>query len=140
MNKAEIERILTGRGVKPTANRILVLNALMTVARPVCLADLELALHPMDKASIFRALELFAEKELLHVIEDGSRSQKYEFCPSGSHHSVSDQHVHFYCEKCDKVYCFDDIAVPQVAVPEAFKVKSINFMLKGICPQCVRQQ
>ncbi|MDE7091118.1 MAG: transcriptional repressor, partial [Bacteroidales bacterium] len=69
MNNVEIEDILVGRGVKPTANRILVLNALMKAARPVSLADLELALHPMDKASVFRVLELFAAQEVVHVIE-----------------------------------------------------------------------
>lgn len=139
MDNAEIEAVLAGKGIKPTANRILVLNALMQASRPVSLADLEAALHPMDKASVFRVLELFAEKEVIHVIEDGSRSLKYEFCHSPSHHSVSDQHVHFYCEKCDKVYCFDDIAVPQVGIPAAFRVKSINFMFKGICPDCDRR-
>lgn len=139
MDNAEIEAVLAGKGIKPTANRILVLNALMQASRPVSLADLEAALHPMDKASVFRVLELFAEKEIIHVIEDGSRSLKYEFCHSPSHHSVSDQHVHFYCEKCDKVYCFDDIAVPQVEIPADFQVKSINFMFKGICPDCDRR-
>lgn len=139
MDNAEIEAVLAGKGIKPTANRILVLNALMQASRPVSLADLEAALHPMDKASVFRVLELFAEKEVIHVIEDGSRSLKYEFCHSPSHHSVSDQHVHFYCEKCDKVYCFDDIAVPQVEIPADFQVKSINFMFKGICPDCDRR-
>lgn len=140
MNNVEIEGILVEKGVKPTANRILVLKALQEETRPVSLADLERSLYPMDKASVFRVLELFAEKEVVHVIEDGSRSLKYEFCHSQSRHSVSDQHVHFYCEKCDKVYCFDDIAVPQVEIPAAFQVKSINFMLKGICPECDKRQ
>ena len=140
MNNVEIEDILAGRGVKPTANRILVLKALQEETRPVSLADLERPLYPMDKASIFRTLELFAEKEVVHVIEDGSRSLKYELCHSKSRHSVTDQHVHFYCEKCGEVYCFDDIAVPQVEIPAAFQVNSINFMLKGICPECDKRQ
>lgn len=139
MDNAEIEAVLAGKGIKPTANRILVLNELMKASRPVSLADLEMSLHPMDKASIFRVLELFAEKEVIHVIEDGSRSLKYELCHGKRHHAVSDQHVHFYCEKCDKVYCFDDIAVPQVEIPADFRVRATNFMLKGICPDCDRR-
>lgn len=136
MEAAEIENILVSRGVKPTANRILVLKELIRSTHPVNLADLEVALAPMDKASIFRVLELFSEKDLIHVIEDGSRSLKYELCHGKEHHSVWDQHAHFYCEKCGSIYCLDDVILPDIEVPKEYKVKSINFMFKGICPKC----
>ncbi len=136
MNHTEIEDLLTGSGIKPTANRILVMRELMRATHPVNLADLELALAPMDKASIFRVVELFAEKELIHVIEDGSRSLKYELCHGMGHHSAADQHAHFYCEKCGAVYCLNDFVLPTVDLPENFRVKSVNFMLKGICGKC----
>ena len=78
MNNSEIEQILKEKGVKPTANRILVLRELMGCSHPVSLADLSRLLDPMDKASIFRTLELFSANDIIHVIEDGSRSLKYE--------------------------------------------------------------
>lgn len=131
------ENILLSRGIKPTPNRILVIRELLKATHPISLGDLEILLgFSMDKASIFRALELFSEKELTHVIEDGSRSLKYELCHSDGHHSVSDQHAHFYCEKCGTVTCLDDVKLPSVDISGAYKVKSINFMLKGICPDC----
>lgn len=135
MNNSEIENILTGNGVKPTANRILVLKELARNTHPVNLADLEKSLDPMDKASIFRVLELFAEKDIVHVIEGGSRSLKYELC-HGDHHSISDQHAHFYCEKCGSVYCLDDVKLPNIDIPQDYQVRSINFMFKGLCPKC----
>lgn len=135
MSNSDIENILTSNGIKPTANRILVLRELEKNTHPVNLADLEKSLDPMDKASIFRVLELFAEKDIVHVIEDGSRSLKYELCHS-DHHSISDQHAHFYCEKCGSVYCLDDVKLPSIDIPEDYKVRSINFMLKGLCPNC----
>lgn len=136
MNSADIEKFLTGKGIKPTANRILVLKELMESTHPVNLADLEISLAPMDKASIFRVLDLFAGKEIIHVIEDGSRSLKYEVCGSEGHHSASDQHAHFYCEKCGAVYCLDNITLPTADIPESFTVRSVNLMFKGICPAC----
>lgn len=138
MSGADIEKILLDKGIKPTANRNLVLKELSRCTHPVNLAELELALQPMDKTSIFRVLDLFAKNELVHVIEDGSRSLKYELCSSSSHHSLSDQHAHFYCEKCGSVYCMDNISLPRFELPDNFKVKSVNFMLKGICPKCDR--
>ncbi len=136
MKTEDIENTLQGKGIKPTPNRILVMRELLNSSRPVSLADLEISLKTMDKASIFRVIELFAEKEIIHVLEDGSRSLKYELCHGKTHHSINDQHVHFYCEKCGNVFCFESIAVPHVEVPESFHVKSINFMLKGRCPKC----
>ena len=91
MNSKDIENFLNRKGVKPTSNRILVAKELMKVSHPVSLADLEILLgFSMEKASIFRVLELFSEKEIVHVIEDGSRSFKYELCNGNTHHTISD--------------------------------------------------
>lgn len=136
MGNTEIENFLINKGVKPTANRLLVAKELMKSTHPINLAELETSLAPMDRASIFRVLELFSDKDIIHVIEDGSRSLKYELCHAKRHHSISDQHAHFYCEKCSKVYCLEDVKLPKIDLPEAYKVKSINFMFKGICPEC----
>lgn len=137
MNNDNIENILTDRGIKPTANRILVMKELMKASNPVNLADLEVLLEfSMDKASIFRVLELFAEKDVVHVIEDGSRSLKYELCHSGDKHSIADQHAHFYCEHCKETYCIEAARVPMIDIPDGFIPHSINYMVKGICPKC----
>ena len=131
------EDLLLDRGIKPTSNRILVVRELVKATRPISLGDLEALLgFTMDKASIFRVLELFAEKELTHVIEDGSRSLKYELCRSDGHHHAADQHAHFYCEKCGTVTCLDNIKLPSISLPDNYKLKSVNLMFKGICPKC----
>ena len=136
MGRIEIETILTSKGIKPTSNRILVLRELTNATRPVSLADLETALDTLDKTSIFRVLELFAENDIVHVLEDGSRSLKYELCHGDSRHSISDQHVHFYCERCMQTFCLEDIGVPEIAIPAGFIPRSVNYMLKGLCPKC----
>ena len=137
MSNNDVEDILTRKEVKPTSNRILVMRELIKASHPVSLADLEVLLgFSMDKASIFRVLELFSEKDIIHVIEDGSRSLKYELCHSGTHHTISHQHVHFYCERCKETYCFEDVNVPLVNIPEGFSPHAINYMIKGICPKC----
>jgi len=104
------------------------------------LADLEALLDfSMDKASIFRVLELFSEKDIVHVIEDGSRSLKYELCQSDSNHSIYDQHVHFYCEKCKELYCFETVNVPLIKLPNEFRPHSVNYLIKGTCSKCNKQ-
>lgn len=138
-NNKDVEDLLSSKGVKPTANRILVMKELMKATYPVNLADLECLLDfSMDKASIFRTLELFAEKDVVHVIEDGSRSLKYELCHGDKIHSVADQHAHFYCEYCKKTYCIETSRVPIIDIPDGFLPHSINYMIKGVCPKCCR--
>ncbi|MDE6246286.1 MAG: transcriptional repressor [Muribaculaceae bacterium] len=139
MNNSEIEQILKEKGVKPTANRILVLRELMGCSHPVSLADLSRLLDPMDKASIFRTLELFSANDIIHVIEDGSRSLKYELCHGHGEHSLADQHAHFYCEKCGSVYCLDEVKMPEFSLPDNFLPKSVNLMFKGVCKECVNK-
>ena len=137
MSSTYIENILNDKGVKPTSNRILVLKEIIKASHPVSLADLEAMLEfSMDKASIFRVLELFSKKDIVHVIEDGSRSLKYELCQSSSNHSIYEQHVHFYCENCKEIYCFDTVGVPLINMPDGFHPHSVNYMIKGICPKC----
>lgn len=132
----ELDKFLTEKGVRPTANRLLVVRELVEASRPLSLADLERSLDPMDKASIFRVLELLADKEIVHVIEDGSRSLKYEMCHSRDRHTINDQHVHFYCEMCSETFCLEETAVPPVDIPPGFMPRSVNYMLKGFCPKC----
>lgn len=137
MANNDIETLLERKGVKPTSNRILVMRELMKATNPVNLADLEVLLgFTLDKASIFRVLELFAEKDVVHVIDDGSRSLKYELCHGDTRHSVADQHVHFYCERCKETFCIECVKVPEVRLPEGFHTHAVNYVIKGLCPRC----
>lgn len=132
----EAENLLESRGVKPTSNRIIVLDTLLHADHPVSLNDLEGIIQTMDKSSIFRALSVFLSSDIVHGIEDGSGSLKYEVCHGPGHCSVADQHVHFYCEVCHSLTCFEDLRIPAVELPVGFNVHSVNYMVKGMCPKC----
>lgn len=136
MTNTELENILTRKGVKPTSNRLLVIRELVRASRPVSLTDLETALDTLDKTSIFRVLELFTEKDIVHTFEDGTRALKYELCQSHDEHTIEDEHVHFYCEQCKEVYCFESVNIPLINIPQGFQPHSINYMIKGLCPHC----
>lgn len=144
----EEEKILEGHGVKPTSNRILVLRALLGSERPLCLADLEYELQTLEKSSVQRVLTLLLEKGVIHTMEDGRGITRYEMCHGNHRHSMyeveedvkaedaDDMHAHFYCEKCKRVFCFPDIPAPLALLPAGFETRSVNYMLKGLCPEC----
>ena len=134
---AEAEARMCSRGVKPTAVRLLVFSALQATARPVSVSDLETSLQTVDKSTIFRTLTLFLEHHLIHGIEDGSGAVKYELCYGEWDCSVSDMHLHFFCERCHRTFCFKDMPIPEVDLPEGFAMHGVNFVIKGLCPDCV---
>lgn len=135
MNQAIIDT-LHNHGVKPTTNRILVLNELFNSDRPLSLNDLVERIDTLEKSSIFRTLTLLHRADVLHVIEDGRGIARYEPCSAHDHCSLDDMHVHFYCEQCGNVLCLDDIPIPHIDMPEGYQARSANFMIKGICPAC----
>lgn len=136
MKNQAILDILANNGIKATPNRILVIKELSQATNPVSLADLEEALDfSVDKASIFRVLELLGDKDIIHVIEDGSRSLKYELCPNHNH-DITDQHAHFFCENCKKTFCISTAEIPVIDIPPGFKPTAINYLVKGLCPDC----
>ena len=137
--KNEFEDILTGHGVKVTANRILILRALHDASRPLSMADLEAELETIDKSIISRTLATFRAHHLVHQILSGDEA-KYEFCHSHEGHSHDDdEHVHFYCIKCHRTFCLEDMKIPEVVFPQGFVVEEINFVASGICPDCAKK-
>ncbi|MDE5839758.1 MAG: transcriptional repressor [Muribaculaceae bacterium] len=132
----DIEAILLEAGVRPTANRIIVFRELTKSNCPMSLGELEQTLGTLDKSSILRSLSVLLDHHLIHDIEDGRGVIKYELCSGHEDGKDTDMHVHFYCEKCERLICFEDIPVPMLPLPETFSVHAVNYMVKGICPEC----
>lgn len=127
---------LEKRGIKPTAMRLLILKTMMQSHRAVSLSDLEQMLDTVDKSTIFRTITLFLSHHLVHSIDDGSGALKYAICSNECMCALEDLHTHFYCEKCHKTFCLEQIPIPNVALPKGFTLQSINFVMKGTCADC----
>ena len=136
MNEKQIEGLLEQHGIKLTANRILIAKIMSTLDYPISMKELETMLLTMDKSSIFRTLSLFKSHHLVHQMEDGNDIVRYELCPSHSEEEDEDIHVHFYCEHCHRTFCLNEISVPQVNLPVGYRQTAVNYMIKGICPDC----
>ncbi|EID33868.1 MAG: transcriptional repressor [Prevotella sp.] len=136
MNEKQIEGLLEQHGIKLTANRILIAKIMSTLDYPISMKELETMLLTMDKSSIFRTLSLFKSHHLVHQMEDGNDIVRYELCHSHSEEEDEDIHVHFYCEHCHRTFCLNEISVPQVNLPVGYRQTAVNYMIKGICPDC----
>lgn len=136
MNENECTELLRSHGIRPTANRILIVRTLMSAGRPLSLSELEYKILTIDKSSVFRALTIFRDSHLVHVIEDGGDGVRYELCMSRDSESDDDVHVHFYCERCHRTFCLEATPIPPVPLPAGYVLSSVNYMVKGLCPEC----
>ena len=146
MTEMREEQLLQAAGIKPTAARILIIRNLDAADHPLSMAEIGDALETVDKSVISRTLALFRTARLIHIIQDGSDSVRYELCRY--HYSVSgddtgddtgddsDRHIHFHCEACGKTFCFRDMPVPEPALPDGFLASSVNYVINGLCPSC----
>ncbi|MBQ7989045.1 MAG: transcriptional repressor [Bacteroidaceae bacterium] len=133
------ETSLASHGIKPTAMRLLVYDELERARRPLSLRELEERMVTAERSTIFRTLTLFLDRHIVHGIEDGSGTLLYELCRGEDECTPEDHHPHFYCERCQRTFCLDDVHIPQVPLPEGFTPLSINYMIHGLCPDCLRR-
>ncbi len=127
---------LEHRNIKPTATRLLILREMYRGDETVSLPELEKLLPTVDKSTISRTLTLFLLHRLIHAVDDGSGSLKYAVCADDCECSVDDEHTHFFCTACRRTFCLKHLHVPVVPLPDGFILESVNYVLKGLCPEC----
>ena len=138
MTTEELTQLMAHHGVKVTANRLMIARALHEARRPMSLGELEEQLDTIDKSNIFRALQLFRESHLVHALDDTGDGVRYELCHSRHDDEDDDLHVHFYCTRCHRTFCLEEIPVPRVSVPDGFSVQAQTHLVRGLCPDCRR--
>jgi Fur family ferric uptake transcriptional regulator len=157
-NKHEVmeEKLLQHYGVRPTAIRLLVWKQIMKTEHPFSLGDMELWLDTVDKSTLFRTLSLLEDQHLLHSIDDGSGQKKYCRCDDSAvclHHDDDElgeheehghqhqgcKHVHAFCVVCQRSFCIRTEQIPLVKMPDGFEVLDINYVVRGVCPDCKKK-
>ena len=133
-----LEKRLEERDIRPTAIRVLILREMLSMEDHLAfsLLDLEDRLDTVDKSTLYRTINHFHEKLLIHSIDDGSGSIKYSLCNRNCDCSLRDSHVHFSCIHCNRTFCLEGIAIPKINLPNGFHYESANFVFKGVCDEC----
>ncbi len=133
-----ISSILKERRLSITAGRQKILQLFLNSEGALSHADIEKnAGAHFDRVTIYRTLQSFVEKGLIHTIPTSDNSIKYALCKDncvgGYHH---DQHVHFVCTMCNNTLCLDDVIAPAIQLPQGFELAAIEVIAKGICKDC----
>jgi Fur family ferric uptake transcriptional regulator len=101
-------------------------------------ADIEVkSSTEFDRVTIYRTLQTFVEKGIIHTIPTADNSILYALCKddcvAGHHH---DDHVHFICDECTSTYCLDHVSIPKVKLPKGFTAVQTNLVVSGVCNKC----
>jgi Fur family ferric uptake transcriptional regulator len=90
-----------------------------------------------DRVTVYRTLQTFLEKGIIHTIPTSDNSVLYALChdncSEGHHH---DNHVHFICTECGKTICLADVLIPEVKLPGGFLPHESQMVVSGLCKEC----
>ncbi len=130
--------ILKKNHLSVTDSRVKILELFKNKGKALAHADIEKQTHELfDRVTIYRTLQTFAEKGIVHTIPTADNSVLYALCKDecadGKH---ADNHVHFICEKCDTTFCLDHITIPPLEMPPGFKMKQAGLIVEGVCKTC----
>ena len=130
--------ILKKNNLSITDSRKKILELFLKNSGALAHADIEKNTGEIfDRVTVYRTLQTFVEKGIIHNIPTTDNSILYALCKdnceAGHHH---DNHVHFICNSCSKTICLDDVTVPTVKLPRGFKPNHAEMVVNGICGDC----
>ncbi|MEP6684641.1 MAG: transcriptional repressor [Parafilimonas sp.] len=136
--KTSSTEILKNSGLSITDKRLKILELFQKNSKALSHADIEsLSEKHFDRVTIYRTLQTFVDKGIVHTIPTADNSIMYalckEACSEGHHH---DNHVHFLCEECGTTYCLENVNIPELNIPKGFTLHQTNVLVNGVCKNC----
>ena len=129
--------ILRRRHLSVTDSRRKILSLFLNSHDALTHGDIESkAGEKFDRVTVYRTLQTFVEKGIIHTIPTSDNSIRYALCKDceeGHHH---DDHVHFVCSNCERTICLDDVVSPQINLPQGYHAQNIQVLIYGVCRDC----
>ncbi|MDF9797113.1 Fur family ferric uptake transcriptional regulator [Catalinimonas alkaloidigena] len=117
--------------------------------------DLETRLPQYDRVTIYRTLNSFIEKNIIHpipsdggaalyglsehirkVLDQTTVSEDFTAADQSSIEAIHEEHIHFTCNACGKTSCLPEQMIPKVSLPQGYQVQEVEMVVKGYCKSC----
>jgi Fur family transcriptional regulator, ferric uptake regulator len=132
------DEILKRNQLSVTSGRRKILELFLNQEGALSHSDIEKkAGEKFDRVTVYRTLQVFLEKGLIHSIPTADNSIRYALCKdncSAGHHR--DDHVHFICNACGNTICLEGVTVPSIKLPRGFLAQQVDMLVSGICKSC----
>ena len=136
----KIDEILKKNQLSVTSGRRRILELFLLQDGALSHSDIEKkAGEKFDRVTVYRTLQAFLEKGLIHSIPTADNSIRYALCKDGcsdGHHR--DDHVHFICNACGNTVCLEEVTIPSIKLPRGFSADQVEMLVSGICKTCNR--
>lgn len=136
-NKHNCKDELRKLEIKATPARIAVMGFLELTTMP---ADVNTIINfltenkiNVDPATVFRMMNLFVKKGIIHQVQFQEGKMRYEL-------SAKEDHHHLICQKCDSIEDISDDFMKdfekKINKDKGFLVKSHSLEFFGVCKNC----
>jgi len=134
----ELETVFAREGLRLTAPRKAVFDALYSAHQPLMIKDIIQACPATDRVSIYRTLERFTSLGIAEIVPLGWK-QRYELTSPFKPH-----HHHLYCTSCGKLIDLHsqklELLVAAIARQYDFKPAEHKFEVSGTCTDCTQKR
>ncbi|KXB82118.1 transcriptional regulator, Fur family [Prevotella sp. DNF00663] len=138
MNKSAYHKLVE-RGIRPSAQRLAIMDYLLTHFTHPTVEDVYQGLHDeiptLSRTTVYNTLHLLAERNAVQMITIDDRQACYD--------GNTAPHVHFFCKKCGKIVDLMDEDVPTFKLPKTVHghvVDEVQLYYKGICSECANMK
>jgi Fur family ferric uptake transcriptional regulator len=136
--EGRVDALLKQNSLSVTGSRRKILQLFMEQSGALAHGDIEKkAGEKFDRITVYRTLQTFVDKGIIHTIPTADNSIRYALCKDecseGHHH---DHHIHFVCHSCHKTYCLDDVVTPDIKLPKGYQARQVEVVVEGICRSC----
>jgi Fur family ferric uptake transcriptional regulator len=136
--QSAVNDILKKNQLSVTGSRKKILELFLSNQGALAHGDIEKKTgEKFDRVTIYRTLQSFLDKGIIHTIPTADSSIRYALCKDecteGHHH---DNHIHFECTSCGNTTCLDEVNIPPIKLPTGFKSQVVEVVISGKCRSC----
>ncbi|UCE05149.1 MAG: transcriptional repressor [bacterium] len=130
------KQILVDKGIKPTYQRIKILEYLekneIHPTVDIIYAALFKKVPTLSKTTVYNTLDILRKHGLVDVLTITESELRYEY--------LHEPHHHFYCRVCNKIMDLDVNCIFQEEMcVEGHKIEHIHGYFKGVCIDCLEE-
>ncbi len=129
------EDVLKRHGLKATKSRLEVIRVFLDSGGPISHKEIiENSMLRLDRVSVYRIVNAFLKKEIIHNAYSGGRNPLFELTGRGG---ANHCHPHFSCRMCGKTTCLDGVAFYQKGqLKKGYIAERQKVLIEGLCPKC----
>lgn len=129
--------ILQQHNIKKTSSRVAIIQALKKGGIPLTEAEIKAEMGDLyDRITFYRNMQSMADAGILHRIVIDNTLVKYALNPCNKEHCHHINHAHFFCRKCNKLICLDEIEI-ETPLPKGYVREDVELLVRGVCNLCI---